>query len=520
MSVSNKPHHPALKLVNSSLLAKNGELPRETVFEYPFPLPGADYLTIQTMSPHTAVIGATGTGKTIILKHLMSSVLPASVQEGTLRFRAVIYDPKRELYPFLNGLGISKQQIIVTHPFDARSAAWNLAQDFVEPAQIEELAEMIVPKSDSKSVAPGNEFFESTSRIIFQDVIQGLIAVRPHDWELRDIVESISSLNRLKAILRKTPDGADSWNAYLSPLERDRHDRTALSIHASLMTYSRPFRSLAALWNHAERQFSLEQWHCSSGIILLGADPSRDRTMQRVNQLLMKRASQLTLSRNEERPLDLTWFFLDEIREAGRLDGLRRLMTEGRSKGIRVVLGFQDIEGMYELYGEHQAEEMIGLCANRLVLHLDNPKTRKWASEFFGEAEVVQPTKGFADTTGYTSSSSDSTQYGLGLKANMLPIEFHNLPLGNPTDGVELFFSVPGRRNRYHFSSELAQQAIAYESRSESPAFVPRPASHQKLKRWTPEELQSIGLRRKLSKGKSKKLPVTEKEIKTGLLFE
>ena len=522
-----KPLHPALKLVNSSLLAKLGELPFDAIAQHPYPLPGADYLTIQSMSPHTAIVGSTGSGKTVLLKHLMSSVLPAPVQEGSLRFRAVIYDPKRELYPFLEGLGISKQQIIVTHPFDSRSASWNLARDFVEPAQIEELAEMIVPKSDSKSSAPGNEFFESTSRIIFQDITESLRILRPNNWELRDIVESVSSLPRLKTILSRTSEGKDSWNAYLSPLERDRQDRTALSIHASLMTYARPFRSLAALWNNAEREFSLEQWHTSSGILLLGADPSRNRTMQRVNQLLMKRVSQLALSRNEERPVDLTWFFLDEVREAGKLEGLRRLMTEGRSKGIRVVLGFQDIEGLYDLYGEHEAEEMIGLCANRIVLHLDTPKTRKWASEFFGQAEVVQPSKGYSDTTGISASSSDSTQWGVGLKDNMLPIEFHNLPLGSLNEGIDFFYAVPGRRNRFHFSSDLFQKAITHETRSNSKAFLKRPASHQKLGKWTKPELESLGLRKKQQPAQKKKTPETDttekatskKEIKTGLLF-
>ena len=100
------------------------------------------------------------------------------------------------------------------------------------------------------------------------------------------------------------------------------------------------------------------------------------------------------------------------------------------------------------------------------------------------------------------------------------PIEFHNLPLGNPTLGVDLFFAVPGRRNRHHFSSELAQQAIAYESRSESPAFISRPASHQKLKRWTSTELQSLGLKKRSQKTKAKKQHPAKKEIKTGLLFE
>ena len=74
--------------------------------------------------------------------------LPGPAESGGLRFRALIYDPKRELYPFLCAIGIPEDQIIVTHPFDARAAAWDLARDFQEPAQIEELTELLVPKKN------------------------------------------------------------------------------------------------------------------------------------------------------------------------------------------------------------------------------------------------------------------------------------------------------------------------------------------------------------------------------------
>ena len=111
-----------------------------------------------------------------------------------LRFRGVVYDPKRELYPYLCEIGIPESQIIVTHPFDARSSAWDLAADFSEPAQIEELAEMIVPEQESSN-GTANQFFENSARIIVQDVIEGLIANRGKNWDLRDVVQSLSLIH-------------------------------------------------------------------------------------------------------------------------------------------------------------------------------------------------------------------------------------------------------------------------------------------------------------------------------------
>jgi len=527
MEKKSKPTHTALGLENASLIAsRDTELARQFLGQR-FPLPGTTGLTFGTMAPHTAVIGSSGAGKTLVLKHLMASVLQAPPEQGGLAFRAVIYDPKRELYPFLHGLGISEHHIIVTNPFDARSASWNLAKDFVDDAQIEELAEMLVPTKNHQANS-GGEFFESTSRVIFQEVIESLREVRPESWNLRDIIEAVSSPVRLKAVLRKTSSGRDIWRTYFRLTDNGGQDKTAQSILSSLMTYARPFRSLAALWQHAEREFTLESWHTGSGILLLGSDPSRNKVMQRLNLLLMKRVSQLVLGRNDERPTDLTWFFLDEVREAGKLDGLRRLMTEGRSKGARVVMGFQDIQGMYSVYGEHEAEEMVGLCANRLVMHLDTPKTRKWISEFFGDEEIVQPTRGKSQSHGRDTTNSDSTQWGIGLRGNVLPIELHQLPMGSLENGVDLFFAIPARRNFYHFSAELARAAARHETQSDAVTVESRPMTHQKMIRWDAADKADFGIKTKprpelsksgspKSKGPRRRIEKT-RTIKTGQL--
>ncbi|MEZ6099368.1 MAG: type IV secretion system DNA-binding domain-containing protein [Pirellulaceae bacterium] len=185
-----KPFCVAHSLSSWSLAIK--KLPEEErqhhLHEVSVGFPGGS-LQLCDMAPHFAIVGSSGAGKTILQKGLIQALLPMSEQYGGLRYRAVVYDPKRELFPYLVACGIPRSQIIVTHPFDDRAAAWDLAADFREPAQIEELAEMIVPRSDHHTQQQGNNaFFENTARIILQDLIEGLRATTEDDWELRDVL--------------------------------------------------------------------------------------------------------------------------------------------------------------------------------------------------------------------------------------------------------------------------------------------------------------------------------------------
>ena len=490
-----KSNHIALKQVTESLLAKQAEGAEAGEFlqrlhSVEFPLPSQSMMTLGNMAPHTAVVGSTGAGKTNILKLMMSYVFPCQNKYGGLRFRGVVYDPKRELYPYLCEIGIPESQIIVTHPFDARSSAWDLAADFSEPAQIEELAEMIVPEQESSN-GTANQFFENSARIIVQDVIEGLIANRGKNWDLRDVVQSLSNIEYLKALLHETDNGRDSWDMFLAPADDGRDSRTALNILATIRSFIRPFHSLAALWYRAETKFSIKRWANGAGLLLLGADPERERTVQRVNQLLVRRASQVLLARSDENPVDWTWWFVDELREAARLNGLRQMLNEGRSKGVRVVLGFQDIEGLYALYDKHEAEEMIGLCANRVFLHLDNPGTREWASDFLGESEEEIPE--VSKTVG--RDSSETTAYKVDMRKNALPIEFHSLPLASPRDGIRGWYAYPGHRNKFWIDpNDIAPILFPNTLSVKPPTFIARDADSQRLPKWNDSDLFGLDL--------------------------
>ena len=101
-------------------------------------------------------------------------------------------------------------------------------------------------------------------------------------------------------------------------------------------------------------------------MLVLGNDEEQRSALDRVNQLIFRRVSELLLA-EEDSSERRTFVIIDELREAGKLDGLHSLLVRGRSKGACVFLTFQEIEGLREVYGEKVAHEITGQCGSSVL---------------------------------------------------------------------------------------------------------------------------------------------------------
>ena len=338
-------------------------------------------------SPQASVEIAPYTGPTVWPKH-----------------RALIYDAKQEVLPQLAGMGLAGE-VVSLNPFDSRSVAWDMASDIIEPATAKQIAAIFIPEEKNAS----QPFFSDAARHLLEGVMVSFILSRPGDWTFRDVLVTLKSTERLKAVLKMRPETADLVETYLS------HDRESKSIAATLATKLGPFDVVAALWEASSRRISLRDWLDGEYILVLGNDESYRTSLDVINRVIFKRVVELLLAKRATSD-GRTWFFLDEVKEAGSLDGLGRLMTKGRSVGASVVLGFQDIDGMYEAFGENQARSILGQCATKVILRLDSPETAKWAESVFGEYEGVEikqsATEGESSSTGETTTKGTTTTEG------------------------------------------------------------------------------------------------------------
>jgi len=234
-----------------------------------------------------------------------------------------------------------------------------------------------------------------------------LMRTAPGAWEFRDVIYALRNAERLKRLLARCRETEDLIPQYFS------NERTANDVLSTVATKMQRYTYIAAAWSRARRKISLTEWISSGDILLLGNDEAIRSALDAINQVIFKRVTELVLAQSES-STRRTWFFLDELRQAGRLNGINSLLTMGRSKGVCVALGFQDIEGLSAVYGEKEAAEIAGLCANKAILRLDSPQTARWAASAFGEREILEVRASASSSSGTSSGESGQSSSSSG----------------------------------------------------------------------------------------------------------
>ena len=452
---------------------------------------GTEYLSATSATTHFLTVGTTGAGKTLLLNGLMNSVLSTLGQprcDGLPRDRrALIYDAKSDLMGTLSTMATCR--IVTLHPFDARGAAWDLARDITTPSAALQAAALLMPQERAGS---SNPFFALAAQNLLRGVLLALMQCAGSRWTLRDVVLALRFEERLRLILGQTAEGRAILDQFFGMGEGLQ------GVRATLATKMAPFESIAAAWDTATDRVSLTEWMAGEFILMLGNDEATRTALDAINRVLFQRLSELILS-GEETHTRQTWLFWDEVREAGRLEGLSRLMTKGRSKGACVVLGFQAIEGMREVYGPYLADEITGLCNNKAILRVESAASAQWGSDLFGPTEEIeqrhsrshsQSERGFLPAFGRSRTLSEQR---LTTPA-VLPSEIMTLPPTGPENGLHGFFITRSRgAYRAHIPWNQLQLSQRNGRRAEAD-FIPRPARSQYLREWTPEDVQRLAL--------------------------
>lgn len=387
----------------------------------------------QSAGNHFAIIGATGSGKTVTISAFMQSVLP-SIIEGSGK-RALIYDNKQDMLPVLSEMNINCP-VYTLNPFDRRGIAWDIASDIRSPSAAYQAASTLIPRNPHAS----QPFFDNAARHILSGVIIALVLTRGRRWNLKDVLLILRNKETIVRMLSISTETA-------SVLEYFSNLHTAQNVLSSLRSHMQPYEIIAAAWSHAEVSLSLESWANKSSVLLLGNDERARDALDAINRLIFKRISEILLSRDEGLK-ERTWIILDEVREAGKLNGLNSLLTRGRSKGVSIMLGFQDIEGLRDVYGPRMANEMVGQCGHIGVLGLCSPETAEWASRRFGESESVEKqtaeNRQYGASSGFLKKSGETVSDRIRREKLVLPSEFLHLPSPPVAGKIHGFFISPG----------------------------------------------------------------------------
>jgi hypothetical protein len=177
----------------------------------------------------------------------------------------------------------------------------------------------------------------------------------------------------------------------------------------------------------------------------------------------------------------IVWIIIDELRFTGRLPSLNFLLAQGASKGARVILGFHDIAGLRDAFGENKAEEIVALCANQAYFRAGSGEMAGWVSENFGKERVKVP---IPAGPGQSTITYQYVERPTVMDRTLLDLP---LPRYNPPDDIvdlEGYYRTD-RVNRYHSTLSAARIFDPVDGllkpKADVPDFIERPAWQQHI---------------------------------------
>tara|TARA_R110002020_G_scaffold379203_3_gene590280 strand:- start:29625 stop:31430 length:1806 start_codon:yes stop_codon:yes gene_type:complete len=336
-------------------------------------------------SRHFLIWGSTGAGKTTAMLHLMLQ----AIERGD---KVLMLDVKGDMTSKLPRIG----NIIAPH--DARSLQWDIATDCQTPQEARELAARLIPESRSDRIWSDAAREILTACVISLQVRQG----RGWGWaDLRKLV--IADADTLLEI-------AERYHPEAIQFLKEPGSKTTQSIISTFKARMNVVSVLAEAWpkSSRERSFSVRDWlrHPACNPIVLQHDgrfPQLTKAwLSGIIGLLASHAASPAMQENPERR---TWLFLDEFPQLERLPHFSTLLDVGRSKGISVVLGAQDLSQIRNTYGHDQADAWIGMVGTHIITRMNLGQSAETTSRLIGQQTVEHWRKSETRSGGHLSTS-------------------------------------------------------------------------------------------------------------------
>ncbi len=325
---------------------------------------------------HIIAIGGSGAGKTTVIEPIVHE----AAERGD---RILIYDNKGEWTQKFNGLLLA--------PWDKRCVAWKISADLQNIADARSFAQALIKDSS-------DPMWSNAARAILTAVLVYLIKEKD-DWNLQDVLKEIAKgYSHLRSIIYKyTPEATGL-------VESEEITKTAQSFLVVLSSYMSTVSDLAAAWN-GKKEISIRSWlltnkefkHKKSRIIILQGNERYKQLEQSYIQSILSvvgaTVSSPTMDESKERSI---WFIFDEIAQVGKVPTLTKMLEVGRSKGIRMVLGMQNLSQIKEVYSEYTAENWASNVGTWFLGKSQSPSTRVFLTELCEDQKIRKYVPSFA----------------------------------------------------------------------------------------------------------------------------
>lgn len=345
---------------------------------------------------HFMIGGRTGTGKTVAIKEMLSSIIPRGD-------RVIITDPNGDFLSHFCKKGDS-----ILNPFDQRGKGWSIFNELGSLYDHERYAKSVIPPSRSAHDAE----WHSYAQLLFAETTKKLFSEKRYntqelaDWlTLKPVEELAGFLSGTAAAGLFDPGAA----------------KALASTRFIIANYIAPHQYLKA------GNFSLKEWlknEHSGNLYITWREDMADALRPLISTWLdILCTSILSLPPGNRR----IWIIIDELASLERLNSLEAALTKGRKHGLRIVTGLQSTAQLDHLYGREKAIVLRSCFSNLLIL--GGTSSDSQTAEDFSRGLGEQDLDRVQTSTTQTRQGRQRTEVKQRVKERIvLPSEITNLP--------------------------------------------------------------------------------------------
>jgi type IV secretory pathway TraG/TraD family ATPase VirD4 len=361
---------------------------------------------------HIMIAGQSGSGKSNLTVQHMAAIRCA------MR-RVVMNDFKGDLVERFYRCWCD----LILNPFDARGIGWTIFNEIKSRLDLAAIVGILIP------LGKDNELFWTSAA---RDVLRGVMAYcyKFGKRTNRELCQALtSSLSEMAMMCRATEAGRAGFRYLQDPCSKMAEDIIAvLTAHTNWLEFA------------PDGDFSLRRWVENTGdvTIFITSLDEVSNIMKPYLSLFADLAGKrlLALPENND-PKNSIYLLLDELGNMQRLPSVKRLLTAGRSKGLVVEIGVQELAGVESVYGREDTRTIINNCGSKMILNLGDPEAAELFSALGGEEEFLQ------SSTTYSISQDDhrgGENYSRQQRTRkvIMPAEIMRLPVGSG------YFMLPG----------------------------------------------------------------------------
>lgn len=311
---------------------------------------------------HMLVHGTVGTGKSQLIMKFLDKLR----QRGD---RVIVYDKGCAFMPHY----FNETHDVLLNPFDERCAVWDLWRESPRDADLENMAESLIPVQGES-----DPFWINAARTVFVSAAAKMRHDKDRSLEKLQMLLLTSDFSELEQYLADTP---------AATLINQKIEKTAMSILTVITTYLKSLQTLIGLQGQpfSIRDYLLDEQQ--QGWLFISSNGEQHKSLKPLMSMWLTMASltMLSLTPNGARRV---WFVCDELPSLHKLPLLGETIAEVRKFGGCFLLGMQSFSQLEKVYGRSGAQEIFDLLNTRFFFRSPSSDMARLVSRELGEEDI------------------------------------------------------------------------------------------------------------------------------------